>query len=52
MQLEDTYIIKWKLIHYDALDYCYKYDMTDSINIMSNINIWTKNGINYLDKFE
>jgi hypothetical protein len=52
MQSDDKYIIEWKDTHYDALDFCDRYNMMDSINFMTNENIWFKNNINYLSLYK
>ena len=50
MTFEDEYIIEWESIHYDNLDYAYKYTDFDVISYMRNKDIWTKNGICYLTR--
>ncbi len=49
MLLEEEHILKWKDIHYDAMDDAYKYKIFDCINYIKNPIVWTRNGINYLD---
>ena len=49
MTFEDLYIYRWENIHYDYLDYAYKYNFYDIIKFFRNKNIWTKNNICYLN---
>ena len=49
MLLEEKHILDWLNSHYDAMDDAYKYKSFDCINYIKNPDVWTRNGINYLD---